>query len=387
MSYPLNHREASVMHRRHEPLWYLRRHLAGEFSLARALWLNTVVPCLAVPLLGAALLPFLGERFAARYLSGALFALLLVGYLVVAWAVIGTARSARRHADRGGQRWEAWAVLGLLLLAILKLSHDSGGAVPLLREHWQVATGAQPGPEPEITVRPDGRSVLFAGSFNDGATDALERVLLEQPLVQTIVLRSSGGWLREGERMADIVRRLGLDTAVEGHCESACTLVLLAGRERLATPQARVGFHGGRSVGAGVDPQDSALLTQRLLEGYRSAGIPADFLAQVASVPNGRVWYPTHEELLASGVLSATDRTPPDLSWLHAVKSREELVRRYLTVEVLVLLAERFPADFERVTDATWLLIQAGAGQRIVEATVRSQLQWATNQMVAGGQR
>jgi hypothetical protein len=363
------------------------RHWAGEFSLARSVWLNTVLPCLAVPLLGAALLPFLGERFPARYLSGALFVLLLVGYVVVAWSVIGTARSARRHADRGGQRWEAWAVLGLLLLALLKLSHDSGGAVPLLREHWKVATGAQPGPEPEITLRADGRSLLFAGSFNDGATDSLQRALEASPQVQTVVLRSPGGWIREGERMAELIGRLGLDTAVEAYCESACTVALVAGRERVATPQARIGFHGGRAVGVGADPLDNIEVTNRLLAAYRAAGLPEEFLAEVASVPHHRVWYPTHEELLAHGVLSGTDRAAPDLSWLHAVKSREELVRRYLGVEPLMLLAERFPADFERLTDSTWLLIQAGAGQRIVEAALRAQLAWAANQVRAGGQR
>ena len=52
-----------------------------------------------------------------------------------------------------------------------------------------------------------------------------------------------------------------------------------------------------------------------------------------------------------------------------------------------MLLAERFPADFERLTDSTWLLIQAGAGQRIVEAALRAQLTWAANQVRAGGQR
>lgn len=353
---------------------YLRRHLAGEFSLWRSIGLHTLVPCLAVPLVGAVVLPYLGDHFPARYLSGALILLLTLGYLVVAWAVTGTARSAARHVDRGGRRWTALTAGVLLLLGLAKLALDTGGAIPLLREHWKVATGAQPGPRPEITLRPDGRSILFAGSFNDGSADALAKALSYFPHVQTVVLKSHGGWIREGEMMAGVISRHQLDTTVETYCESACTVALVAGRNRHAAPGAKVGFHSGRAIGVADPTEESPGITLRLLTAYRAAGLSPGFINKVARVPHDEVWYPTHEELLAVGVLSAVDWAPGGLPATRAVKSPEELAQLYRAHDSLAVLASRFPRDFEQIVENTWHLLRAGATDQVVQATIRTHL-------------
>ena len=141
-----------------------------------------------------------------------------------------------------------------------------------LGEHWAVAQGRQPTEGFSVTTRDEGRVVAFAGGINDGAAAAIDKAIGEAPRVGTLLIHSPGGWLREGKRMADVVRRYRLNTRVEGECFSACTLVLLAGANRSAGERARIGFHRGRSIGESADDR-SGPAEREETELYRSAGL------------------------------------------------------------------------------------------------------------------
>jgi hypothetical protein len=97
-----------------------------------------------------------------------------------------------------------------------------------------------------------------------------------------------------------------LDTYVEAHCESACTIAFLAGKERAVAPSARIGFHSGRvfgSMGIFYDEKND-----RLRALYQDAGLPEAFVRQAISTPSQKMWYPTHEDLRSAGVLTPTSR-------------------------------------------------------------------------------
>ena len=123
-----------------------------------------------------------------------------------------------------------------------------------------------------MELRDEGRVVSFSGGINDGAAAAIDKAIGAALRVGTVLLHSPGGWLREGKRMADVVRRYQLNTRVEGECFSACTLVLLAGANRSAGERARIGFHrAARSANrsrTGAIPAD-----REESEAHRSAGL------------------------------------------------------------------------------------------------------------------
>lgn len=281
-------------------LW---RHLVGDYSLARSYWLHTVLVGWGVAFAGAYLFRQLGDHGTMRSVSIAVLCfepLLLVVWL---WSVFGTTMSALRRLIAGTQM--LWSLLALLSLALGTLAtvHELGKLGPYLKEHWAVARGKQPTERFEVTMRDAGRVVAFSGGINDGAAAAIDKAIGDGPKVATLLLDSPGGWLREGDRMADVVRRYRINTRVEGECFSACTLVLLAGANRSASENARIGFHRGRSVGESAE--DRAIPADREESDlYKRAGLKTDFVRRIVSTPNDRIWIPSRYELLHEDVLT-----------------------------------------------------------------------------------
>ena len=101
--------------------------------------------------------------------------------------------------------------------------------------------------------------------------------------------------------MASVVKRYALYTRVERGCFSACTVVLLAGENRSAGPNAQIGFHRGRAVGEadneGGRPADDTAI-------YRKAGLREAFIARIVATPNSSIFIPTRRELLYEDVLT-----------------------------------------------------------------------------------
>lgn len=235
-----------------------------------------------------------------RLSAGLHLAALLLTVAAVACCKLGVWRLAAKHGRR-----PAWLVrLALLAGAVLlgwtfSVQHRPAQAL----EMGRIALGQDPVPIIDVLPTPDGRSLLLRGSLGGGSAARVKAALAETPAVQWVRLDSPGGRLLEAEAIAAEVKRLGLDTHVEGHCASACTLVLLAGRTRTAAPEAQIGFH--RPQFAGVDAQELGD-TPALLGAYRGAGLGEGFIERVRRTPSDRVWYPGRAELLANRVLGGT---------------------------------------------------------------------------------
>jgi hypothetical protein len=279
------------------------RHLVGEYSLARSYWLHTVLLGWGLAAFGAWVFREIGDRSSMRAVSVAVLCFEPLVLVVWLWSMFGTTVSALRRFLDGSQI--VWSLLALLSLGIGTAATvtELGRLGPALKEHWAVAQGKQPTAAFEVTLRDQGRVVAFSGGINDGAAAAIEKAIGAAPRVGTVLLHSPGGWLREGRRMAEVVKRFQLNTRVEGECFSACTLVLLAGANRSASESARIGFHRGRSIGesagdrtAPADREESDL--------YRSAGLKPDFVRRIVATPNESIWIPSRAELLREDVLT-----------------------------------------------------------------------------------
>jgi hypothetical protein len=355
------------------PLAFFRKHYNGDYSLGRSYWLNTFLVSLFAPVLGLLLLPWLSENFSARYSSAGFLFITSLGVVAWFWAVAGTWASASKHVSRGGKSGWAAAAKFMIVMGVLKTFGDVGNLAPALQEHMRVALGAQLGPSTKLEVRADGRSILLSGGINDGTADQLEKALQMTPAVSTVVLSSTGGWIREGQMLAEVIRKRQLNTYVEGHCASACTIALLAGKDRAAAPGAKIGFHASRSVGSQADtptPEETA----QLLAVYRSAGIPDAFVRQVVATPHAQMWYPTHEEMLSAGVLTRQSLGGETAAVATAIRSKESLSAELKKIDVFAALAERSPTDFDRVAEAAWQKVQQGATDAEVTTAARGQL-------------
>jgi hypothetical protein len=249
------------------------------------------------------------------------------------------------HVQGGGK--PGWAAAGKLVITfgVLGTFGHLANIMPVLLEHAIVATRDQPGPPATLEVRPDGRSILLAGGINDGCAEHLDAALQIAPEVTTVVLFSGGGWLSEGELLANVIRKRGLNTYVEANCTSACTIVFLAGKERAAAPSAKIGFHSGRIVGGiGIFSEEK---NDRLRAIYQNAGLPDAFVRQAINTPSEKMWYPTHEDLQSAGVLTRKGTGAETAALPTAVRSKAALIAGFGESEMPTVLADPSPQDIE----------------------------------------
>ncbi len=279
---------------------FIVKHLKGDYSIARSYWLHTVLIGWGTSWLGILALQKVGESHAARHVSMTLLAYLAVALLVTVWSVAGAWMSAMKHLFGGGRR--LWAALAMLSLAAVAFGtmEEYAELTPAMREHWAIAQGEQPGEDFEVVLIDEGRVVLYQGGINEGAAHALDRVIADAPRVTTVLLESPGGWMREGERMAAVIKRYGLSTRVETECHSACTVAFLAGVDRTMGEEAVLGFHRGRAPGQPAEGERN----ERSAEVYAAAGLSPAFIRRILDTPHDDIWTPTRRELHKAGVLT-----------------------------------------------------------------------------------
>lgn len=155
--------------------------------------------------------------------------------------------------------------------------------------------------------------------------DTLLRLLRVTPNIAILSLNSSGGSVWAGDEMARIALDFELDTVVNGECSSSCVSILLAGARRTMSRGSKIGFHSRNWSTDAVrsyyeqwredegwnDPfdfaswvySDTRVETYRELEFMLARGVEPGFAIKIQA-PRDKMWYPTRNELRASGILT-----------------------------------------------------------------------------------
>jgi len=355
------------------PASFLRRHWRGDYSLGRSYWLHTVLLTSLVPALAISVLARLTNDMPARYGMAGVLGIAAFSYLAWTWGVCGCWRSASKHVARGGRRWAEVVVKFLIVCGAISMATSTWRAAPSLREQFEIALGKQLGPPVVYQLRVDGKSLLLQGGMNDGAADGLERLLQQHPSVQTVVLYSAGGWVREGKLVGEVIRRHRLNTYVEQECSSSCTLAFLAGRDRAMDPRAHIGFHTLYTVG-GDDRINKSFDRKLTFDTYGKLGLPHDFIEHIADTPAARSWYPELGQLLQAGVLTRLAPGGETAQIATIASSRDILEAEFKKGALFDIMARYHPADFAHTIDLAWAKVQAHASDADILAVGREQV-------------
>jgi hypothetical protein len=286
---------------------YLRRHWVGHLSLPLSYWVNGAL--LATVIATAAEFVAIKLRTGGGSLRG--IAIVALAYLAVGgifwlWSSVGIWRSAYWHRRRGGAAGWAVAARVLIVLSVVGTLFRSGDIALQAAELRQLASGRDSlGAAAAMRISPDRRDLLVSGALAAGSAERFSQVLAGASRVEKVVLTSVGGRMLEAERMADLIRARGLDTQVADHCMSACTELLLAGRERYAAEDARIGFH--QPSFPGVSAGELSASIAEMHDNYLAAGVDPLFAARAMRVPAQGMWFPTFDELIQAGVLSGSE--------------------------------------------------------------------------------
>ncbi|HEY2891535.1 MAG TPA: hypothetical protein VGJ31_12945 [Dongiaceae bacterium] len=147
-----------------------------------------------------------------------------------------------------------------------------------------------------------GSEIEYLGEIVSGSAAELRKTLAQYPAAKVLHLNSPGGEIEEAHRMLELVRQRKLITTVDKICDSACTLVFLAGQQRVIAPGAEIGFHQPWALGISSAEMDT--LDQNDKQYLRGQGVPQWFIDKAYSTPSSTIWIPTTTELSAANVIT-----------------------------------------------------------------------------------
>jgi hypothetical protein len=339
---------------------YLLRHWRGELSLPVSYWVNGVVVSNLVPVVAAGVLAGLEAEgsISLRLLCAVNLALAVLFFAAQAWGVTGILRAGSRYVDRGGSLlWAAaaYGMVGMTLIALLV--HAARLHLPTrYAELWRLARGHDTMQPVRTELADGGRVLLLTGELGSRSAERVRAALDGAPSVKVIHLASPGGRLFEAKAIAAEIRRRGLDTFADGGCASACTIVFLAGRDRGATPESRLGFHRASFVGL----QD-AIDNDDMLAIYRAAGLSPAFVERVNATAPSELWYPSRDELVSNHVITRVSLGEETMALAIAgIRSQADLAAAMLRVPMWRTVEHRYPGTIARAGAAGWGVKQHG---------------------------
>jgi len=350
--------------------WYLVRHWRGALPLGHSFWVNGALAAMYL-LVCFGVFGVFAERMPLRTGARGTLALFAGVLLCGLWLGVGIWRSATRRAGDGARVWPAIAKVSVVLatlgygLLVAKLTW------PQLKENALIAVGRDPLEPIGAKVTTNETVLLLHGTFGEGSADKVRRLLAATPTIRTIALASNGGRLREAHDIALLTKGRRLDTYVDTRCESACTYVFLAGRDRAATPNARIGFH--RPSFAGMNPLTQITATNSMLRTYREAGIPQAFLDRVAATEASSMWYPSRAELIDAGVINRVS-LGGETAAISAIAlgSKKEMKLAFRSVPMMAALERHFPGTLDQAVQAAWNERTQGAIDADVSSAARA---------------
>lgn len=354
---------------------YIARHWRGELTLPVSYWVNNFLLALPAGFAIGALAAWI--EITGDYLRGGSLALLVAWPLLVlfsVWCIVGAWRSAAAYSVSGGSAlWAGLARLMLALSALGTLWATAVDFVPHIGEYLRMARGIDPIGNVQATLSADGRRLRLEGPLGLGDAARVRSLTANASGLRIVELDSPGGRLKEGEQIAALVRRGAWRTRTTGGCESACTLIHMAGERRQLLPGAKLGFH--RASAGTTNPVLDAMANRELVRIYREAGLPERFIERTLATPSYRIWYPSRDELVGAGLVSVAER-PLDVELPDSARAAaSEYSDAMAGSDTWLAVEKRFPGSLaaaaRRMADAR----KAGAdatetqvqGQKVIE--------------------
>ena len=283
---------------------YFARHWRGQLSLGVSYWVSSLVSGLLVALVAGTVKP-IQEALSLRLSCGLSMFLFALAIASTVWWLIGVWRSASGHVSRGGRRFWAGVAEAMVVLGFLNISALTYKAyIPQSIDMLSIIVGDVGLPPYQIRVLPGETDIEFRGGIRAGSARKLERILAAVPQAKVLHIESPGGRIEEAKRMMKLVRERGLTTYTSEECESAATLVLVSGKQRVIGANAKVGFHAGTVPGITLEQQRGADDDMRSI--MQSAGVSEAFIERTLATPSDQMWFPSFDEMLRNGVATAS---------------------------------------------------------------------------------
>ena len=308
--------------------WYVVRHWRGQLTLPVSYWINGGLLFTVTNVVINILLEVIGNSSSSlQLISAAVVGGLILILAIRVWSLVGIWRSAGRHVARGGSAFWAGMARFMVVLGAFTAAAQTYAAYHGLAEYAQIAMGRDPiGNPANFSLSAAGDTMTVTGNLVEGSSQHFGSALEKAPALRKIVLTSDGGRIFEAEAMGALVKKRGLDTHVEGSCQSACTVVFLAGLKRTVGAGSALGFHSAWFPG--WSDQEQSLANAALRRVYDEAGLRRSFVQRAVATPPESMWIPSVSELRAANVVTDTKENLGALLGQAVAESKSGLPKR-----------------------------------------------------------
>ena len=340
----------------------LMRFWRGEYSLPVSYWLIGIG--INILIYGLAALAKLGIAKASSSSALGAYIIGLYGAIILLTALqsVGIFRSANKHPLRGGS--PAWAFVAKAMVCIGLFSffmqmYISGFSI--IKTSFEEFVGIEKLPQTQFRILNKQTELEVIGGIELGSERLLKEQLKLYPEIKLVHLHSIGGRLLAAERMMQIVRDHELDTYVKTECSSSCTLVYLAGKNKLLAAGAKLKFHSP-SFGA-LSGHEIKEFGDKLANLYLDEGIPKWFVSKVVSTPNNSFWEPSVEELMRANVIDKV--VDPDIYAYSGLGkesgiSFQDYETGLLNFEYLEAMKEHDLQAFQKISNTSYASVLKG---------------------------
>jgi len=275
-------------------------HWRGDFSLGVSYWVFGF--CLSI------FFQLIAPLFkSVSYLPPKPSALILVSsllFIIIAtvWQLVGIWRSASKHTTRGGKpSWAMITKIAVVIGSISAVGNINSQLLPIISQSVKTVIQGEQVPHYSLRLLRNGKELEVSGGISYGVTKAVKEMLKASPNVEVIHMNSIGGWIKEAKKLHDLIRSKKLITFTSTHCESACTIAFLGGRERYLGENGKIGFHSasidGKTTVEGTNDEQIKVL--------RKSGAAYAFINKLVNISPNSMWYPTNQELLDNHIITA----------------------------------------------------------------------------------
>ncbi|MEN3977012.1 hypothetical protein [Emcibacter sp. SYSU 3D8] len=278
-------------------------HWRGDLGLTRLLWrpaalfLLVTAVCVVLVVWSPSAIAPVPSFFLALAAWGLMLAL-------SAWLCMGVFRAGLGHGRRGGAPLLGYAVAAAAALAMVILAAmgpglaktDLGRAIERVQVNMPITT--------PIRSINGGTELVFDGTIEHGAANALRQAAAQSPHVKRIRLGGMGGELREARWMRDFIASKGWDTHAAGECWSGCVIAYLGGARRTLDPAARMGFHSASVWPFGTEEGEAAI-NDSIAREMIDRGVDPVFARRAWRKSPDGMWFPSHDALIRTGLVHA----------------------------------------------------------------------------------
>ena len=283
---------------------YIIKHWRGNHSLSMSFWVNNVTISILFAII-AAYWTFAGPRTEDPvFLARVILILSIVDYVIISpWQFVGLWRSANRYSIEKSKTFWPRVVKLLIIIGVfaslVELTSERQSYEDLYFHSFELTK------EHNYDVKLKGNTIVLNGDFNYGISENVEKLILDNPDVDSIVLNSNGGLLYEGSKLSTIILINSLNTYTHEGCSSACTIAFISGNRRYISRGASLGFHQYSYYRKQSPIEKLALfdLQQDDSKLFRKRGVKEEFIEIMYQASPDNMWYPSNDELFKYGLV------------------------------------------------------------------------------------